>query len=146
VDEGSGFANIPNSNPSYQGTDSITLVILNSPLSFDGHRYRCVASNGNCSDTSGIAVITSGRNSLISRPFVSVQPNPARSRTFIKSSEGLVGSSYRLLDLRGVTLVIGILSETSTELDLRSLPSGMYSLKVESPAKGFHSVHKILVE
>jgi len=146
VDDGSGFINISSANASYQGSDSVTLVILSAPLAFDGYRYRCVASNGSCVDTSGIAVITGDEGFISKRPFVTIQPNPARNQTFLRFHPGLEGSVFRLFDLSGREQLSGILMGTSARVDLRNLPPGLYTLKIESSLKGFHAVHKLIVE
>ncbi len=146
VDAGTGFVNIAAADPAYQGSDSSNLLILNGPLAFDGHRYRCVASNGSCSDTSGIAVITEATLSVQSKTSLLVQPNPARNRTMIKAGQKLQGAAFRLIDLRAVQVVSGNLDGQFTELDLRGLPPGLYTLLVEAPSGGLLPALKVMVE
>lgn len=53
-DQGSGFVNITN-NVNFSGTTSLTLVLNNIPLSFNGYKFRCLA-NGNYSSVTTLNV------------------------------------------------------------------------------------------
>jgi len=62
VDEGSGFFNLTNGT-NYAGATTNTLSVNNTPASFNGYQYRCMAyknssSSTSCVDTSNIVTLT----------------------------------------------------------------------------------------
>ena len=53
---GNGWFDLQN-NSTYAGVDNDTLMVYDVALSFNGFLYRCLLTSGNCSDTSGIALL-----------------------------------------------------------------------------------------
>jgi hypothetical protein len=53
---GNGWNDLQN-NQTYSGVTNDTLIVIDVPLSFNGYLFRCLVSAGNCSDTSGIALL-----------------------------------------------------------------------------------------
>jgi hypothetical protein len=146
VDNGAGFSDISSTDPAYLGFDSTSLTILNTPLAFDGYRYRCIAGNGTCSDTSGIAFITEAISKIHSGLSFKVQPNPAHLFSIIRADSRLNGSSFRLIDLRGVEVLSGKIDGNETKIELSGLPPGLYSLLVVSNTDEAIAPVKIIVE
>ncbi len=145
LDNGAGFTDISSTDPAYLGYDSTSLTILNTPLAFNGYRYRCIAGNGTCSDTSGIAIITEAISKIRSGLSLKVQPNPAHLFLIIRADSRLNGSSFRLIDLRGVEVLSGKIDGNETKIELGGLPPGLYSLLVVSNTGSIAPV-KIIVE
>ena len=68
----------------------------------------------------------------ISDEKVSVYPNPAADRcTFVLEDE-IIGKEYYLLDTFGKTILQGKISSTQTELKISELPSGIYTVKMDT--------------
>jgi hypothetical protein len=146
VDNGAGFSDISSTDPAYLGFDSTSLTILNTPLAFDGYRYRCIAGNGTCSDTSGNAIITEAISKIHSGLSFKVQPNPAHLFSIIRADSRLNGSLFRLIDLRGVEVLSGKIDGNETKIELGGLPPGLYSLLVASNTGEAIAPVKIIVE
>lgn len=53
---GNGWYDLQN-NEIYSGVNNDTLTVYDVPLGFDGFLYRCTLTSGNCSDTSGTALL-----------------------------------------------------------------------------------------
>ncbi len=57
VDEGSGFTDV-NDGTYYANTTTNKLTVKNTPFSFNGNQYRCLALKSSCIDTSKSAILT----------------------------------------------------------------------------------------
>lgn len=62
-------------------------------------------------------------------------PNPARSRVMIRAGNRLRNAGFRLMDIRGRTVINGQLRGEETPLDLLSLANGNYLLQVNGSEK-----------
>jgi hypothetical protein len=97
--------------------------------------------------TSGDMLLTEGihQGNLIATPVPGIPagielkayPNPVADILIIETEKQDL--SYRLIDVHGRVMEIGTIRSSSFELDLSSLPSGMYFLWVES-----YQTHKII--
>lgn len=81
VDEGSGFFDVSN-NIYYSGATTSTLTINNTPVGFDGNKYRCIPTKITCRDTSN--AVTLNVNGL-----VSAEDMPANDTTCIHGVKDL---------------------------------------------------------
>ena len=81
VDEGSGFADISN-GANYEGVTTNSLTVKNTPFSFNGNKYRCLAMKSTCIDTSLDAQLTV--NGL-----VHLDPLPVKDTTCVHASKDL---------------------------------------------------------
>ena len=64
----------------------------------------------------------------ITKPSVTTWPNPAREQLFVRTDEA--ESVVRLYELSGRPVLTQTLSEGINQIDLRSLPAGLYILSV----------------
>lgn len=88
--------------------------------------------SGDVLSTSDCGVIT-GQENEISPSTISLYPNPAQDKLFLKNAE--VNISYKIIDNLGRTLKSGICQ--SEEISIADLPSGLYKLVCENKSFTF---------
>ncbi len=64
-----------------------------------------------------------------------VSPNPAREFVTLTLGEGLSSKEYRIVDMMGQTLMTGTIQGNSQQIDVSSLPAGMYFITVGEVTK-----------
>jgi len=69
------------------------------------------------------------QNTVISG--LSIFPNPASDRIFLRTNEDLAPSKVSVLDLMGKTLMVLTKPDDYNEIDIAPLANGMYFLKVQ---------------
>jgi hypothetical protein len=101
-----------------------------------------VSANSTTSSRTGIiningATITitqpsdpTGINDLAEATF-GVSPNPATNLLTVKRAKSTNNEVYNLIDITGKTVLTGLLSGTSTEIEISELNKGMYFLSIQ---------------
>lgn len=64
-----------------------------------------------------------------------ISPNPAREFVTLTLGEGLSSKEYRIVDMMGQTLMTGTIQGNSQQIDVSSLPAGMYFITVGEVTK-----------
>ena len=136
VDSVSGFVDLSNIGQ-YSGVVDDTLTISNANMSQNNYHFRCVITDGNCSDTSASALllIQVGLADVYRNSSYLVYPNPAYDLITIKASVVVANTTYKLLDAAGKNILTGVLSSPTTTLDISKLAAGFYFLQVGELAK-----------
>ena len=65
-------------------------------------------------------------NSIVSTEVVEIYPNPTYGPVTITTSENLFSGCLSILNLNGQNLISHILTENKIQIDIRSLPAGIY--------------------
>jgi hypothetical protein len=113
-DIGSGFVNLINSSQ-FSGVTTATLVVSNASLIQNNAGFRCVVSDGNCSDTSLIANLSVYDPTAIKKQAVETYfklwPNPTENSCTIQVSDLFIGKLYQIIDQIGRLVLIGIIEK-----------------------------------
>lgn len=131
---GAGFVNLANVWP-YSGVTTNTLTIHNTSYFLNTTHYRCVISNGGCTDTSTQAILivntpTSVR--IINTDNLTIYPNPAHNNITIVIPDGSRYATVQLLNEMGQVISEQNAVPGSTNLNIADLPSAMYILRLQS--------------
>ena len=134
TDLGVGFQNISNVGQ-YSGTTNNTLKVSNITLINNNQKFHCIVTSGNCMETSNTAVLTvnntMGLNEQNAEILFSVYPNPANNYINIKADQKLYGSAFTIYDLVGKSVLQGKIVAETSKIELSSLSSGFYLIKIE---------------
>lgn len=77
-------------------------------------------------DINGIETVIEEKNSI------NIWPNPARHFINIEAQSALIGHSYSILDISGRVIQKNFIQSEITTLEIQSLPSGIYFIKVHN--------------
>ena len=80
---------------------------------------------------------------LIDEKQVKIYPNPARGILKIETSQGIRPRKIQLISLSGT--VVKSFEPDARLLDIQSIPSGFYFLKIETE-KGYFLIRKVIIE
>jgi len=100
--------------------------------------YQLVATKGNCSDTSAIQLITETKDLINQSGLFSLYPNPASNWVHIKSNFTNIRSIQIAISNSIGQLIdsdLEILSEKEIRIQLGSLPSGVYFIRLNQNGK-----------
>jgi hypothetical protein len=69
-------------------------------------------------------------------PKLSLYPNPANTLVTVQTGINALGTTYKLYDVLGRTMLSGTITTDNTILDISTLPSGIYvfALQGKTPA------------
>jgi hypothetical protein len=103
-------------------------------MNLDGNYYRCIITDGPCTEFSEVATLSVSpngvRESVASQ--VKIYPNPADDMLNIKINEGLIGSSYSIYDETGRLIASGKLNSMISQLDVSGFAAGFYALVTDT--------------
>lgn len=137
-DAGFGFQNLSNAGQ-YSGVTTNTLIVSSiSVANNNNQQFRCIVSDGNCSDTSDFALLTvTDVLSVydINNSMIFIYPNPASEYLMLSASEELIGETYNIIDLNGKTLKEGTLTQKEVKIEIGNLSKGMYLLKIKNESE-----------
>ncbi len=128
---GAGYYDITNGG-AFSGATTATLLFNNTMLSDSGRTFRCVISNGNCTDTTNEATLKVSMLSVAetSKDKIIVYPNPASNRLIIQSGERI--EKIDIVNVHGQTLYSADVSGYDFDVDINSFPSGLYLIIVNN--------------
>ena len=130
---GSGFIALSNTAP-YSGVTTATLIITNVSLLQDNFVFRRVVTDGNCSDTSTVALLNvydaMGIDELTVENGFQIYPNPATDYVQLQVNTSLIGLSYSLCDQTGRWVMEGRVNAYSNLVNITSLSKGLYFIRV----------------
>lgn len=138
----SGFVNIA-SGSLYTGAQTDTLTIPNASALFDGKKYRCVVTTGNCTDTSNAALLTIITNvglNGVAEDQILVYPNPASHTLNLSVKNDLLKSNYKIINSSGKTVLSGRIKAVESQIDLSSFTPGAYILLIDNHSRISFSV------
>ena len=134
------FVNI-NEGGIYIGARSNKLEVLGVTRVQNNFKFRCVVSTASsCAapgDTSSFGILfvepATSVETITGDGKLSLYPNPATDELYIQSSKSVSGMEYVVLDRTGRVVLAGKMSDAQdTRIDVSSLPSSMYIVKVLS--------------
>jgi len=131
TDLGVGFQNLTNAGQ-YSGVTTNTLTISNLTLTNNNQQFRCIVTDGNCEDTSDVAVLTVIDDLSVfemNGVEVKVYPNPADNVLFLSASAEMKGV-IRILDMNGRLLFTQEATGINLNIPLEKLTSGSYLLQI----------------
>jgi hypothetical protein len=129
---GSGFVDLANGGQ-YAGVKNDTLLITNVTRLQTKYKYRCVVSDGKCSDTSYGAVLTvksTSVQSVADLMEIKVYPNPASAVLTIRASSAYPDLRYAIADQAGREILGGKMNEGSATVDISLLNAGFYLVRI----------------
>ena len=133
-DQGFGFQDLSNASQ-FSDVNTNTVSISDVRLTNDKQKFRCVIFEKDCSDTTNEVTLyvtdNVSVNNLINSDLVSVYPIPFNDELNIKISSLLVGSAYRLFDIRGAIIKSGIFNKETNRINLSNICKGTYYLDVD---------------
>lgn len=132
IKDPSGWSNV--SGSTYTGAKSDTLTLLNALWLYNGKEYRCLVHDGQCKDTSDVALLTISNNiSLVEEKGteISVYPNPAKDMIHVEVSKDLLGASYDLYNHMGQEVRKGEITSELIQLNVSELQDGQYIIIIE---------------
>lgn len=133
-DQGFGFQDLSNASQ-FSDVNTNTVSISDVRLSNDKQKFRCVIFEKDCSDTTNEVTLyvtdNISVNNLINSDLISVYPIPFNNELNIKISSLLVGSTYRLFDIRGTIIKSGIFDKETNRINLSNICKGTYYLDVD---------------
>lgn len=141
---GTGFIDLSDFGQ-YSGVNTDSLTIKNVSMSQDNYGYRCIAIDGGCSDTSNAAILTVetvGIKKIQSQNIFSIYPNPANNFITIESSQTPNNLPFIITDQIGKQILKGELSNKTNTVDISSLASGFYFLKIGEANKEIFKIMK----
>lgn len=130
---GNSFVNLNNAGQ-FSGAKKDTLVISLVSLNLDNHTYRCIITNGQCSDTSNAALLNvKYKNGFFNKSLESYlffYPNPAKNFITIESELSAINSKYCIIDALGREVFFGVIANKTTVINVSFLPPGIYNLQI----------------
>ena len=136
MDAGSGFDDIADGNR-YKGVKDDTLRLVSVQSTMQGYKFRCIVSNGLCTDTSDVVTLHLTNVAGIfahAQNSIRISPNPVSERLRIEFEKPVRNIPYEILDVTGKTCMQGIIAERSGWIDIASLPAGMYLFRTTAGA------------
>ncbi len=144
TDLGLGFQNISNAGQ-YSGATDDTLILSNTALLNNNQHFRCILTDGSCTDTSTSAVLTVnpvGINEVSEQNLFSLFPNPTTSKINVKANATLVGSVYTIYDQIGKSVLSGKITSENIIIELGNLSEGIYLFSIGNNIKQKFKVSK----
>lgn len=142
ADIGSGFVDISD-GVKYTGTNTNTLSVNSASSADAGHLFRCISSEGNCMDTSDVAVLSVFSVSLEETNSLSIKlyPNPANTVLYVESTTAQGNIEYKILNTLGQVVQQGYLDNGTKSLDIKAFANGYYVLQLGELKSGFTISH-----
>lgn len=125
-----------NNNATYNGTTKDTLYINSVNSSMNNTYFRCVITNGSCSDTTSPAKLMLPNSvSTYDAGKWNIYPNPTKGHVFIEAiEENTAPFHLRIYTINGALLrAYSYPPHTSTiTISLQGLDAGIYLLEIET--------------
>ena len=128
TDLGFGFQNLSNAGQ-YSGVTNDTLMISNITILNNNQNFRCIISNGSCTDSSvvvNLTINTTGISEIISASDFVIYPNPANDFLNLKVKAALLNNTYTFIDQLGRIVLSGKINTETSTINIRELSKGIY--------------------
>jgi gliding motility-associated-like protein len=122
VNSGAGFVNVLN-NTNYNGANALSLVVQNTPLSFDGNTYRAIVSD-NCGfvDTTNFASLTVNPLPVITLNPTNVDECLGNDIQFVVTATNTLTYQWQVNSGSGFSDILG---ETNDTLNVLAITQGL---------------------
>jgi len=127
---GLGFQNISNAGQ-YSGAQMPTLTLSNISISNNNQQFRCIVSEGGCSDTTDIAQLTIIDDAEIPENLEAkfqIFPNPVEDKLILHGLT-IEDNQYEVVSVEGKVIQHGL---TSGEIQTDNLNRGRYFLRINN--------------
>ncbi len=141
---GTGFLNLSTFGQ-FSGVTNDTLMIASVNSTQNNFAYRCIIKEGNCSDTSNIALLnisTTGLQKAIDEKTMLIYPNPARDQLIIHLTALAVKPAFFICNLNGVEVLQGTLNNEINRIEIDALSSGVYFVYVQGLSNSYYKFVK----
>ncbi|MFN5372482.1 MAG: T9SS type A sorting domain-containing protein [Bacteroidia bacterium] len=149
INNGSGFQDILDGGQ-FAGANSATLTISDIVSQNNNQAFRCVLTDGFCSDTtlSGILTVESSVGFLVSSPNIAIYPNPAVDILFIDFSKNNFdyGCKLSILNSMGKLVYVNSITSEVKQVDISEWASGVYFIQIWNAENAEISSRKIVIE
>jgi hypothetical protein len=138
---GIGYSDL-NDFGQYSGTTTSSLQVSNVNLAINNNQaFRCLVTEGNCTDTTVTAVLEVVPSSSVNEleQGISIYPNPTQGRVEVVLSEA--SGFIRIYDLQGRLLDKILVNQKEMQVSLGMYANGVYVIQIEQ--NGLSSHHKI---
>jgi hypothetical protein len=132
TDLGTGYQNISNAGQ-FSGATTVNLTVSNTTLTNNNQVFRCIVTDGNCKDTSDVATLKVGPNSIEnvqSEKRFTIYPNPTNGVLNIISKGNLINKEYTITNQFGQTVLKGLIKGENTKVNIESLSNGVYYINI----------------
>ena len=124
-------------NTTYQGTQSNLLLLITPNVNLTNSQYRCIISDGLCSDTSEFVVLIVNstvniRDNIISKKNINIAPNPAESYFYITLKEECSNCILEINSIEGKIATTEKIKSKNQKINIESIKPGIYFLKISN--------------
>lgn len=134
-----GYFNLSNS-AQFAGVNSPALFISNASLAQNDLRFRCVITDGNCSDTTKSAFLRVTYPNKVTNfnceNYFNIYPNPSNNQFSIESKSNSTNLYYIISDKLGRVILSNKITEQITNVDISKFSAGFYFVKIVEPKIG----------
>ncbi|AYB35049.1 choice-of-anchor tandem repeat GloVer-containing protein [Chryseolinea soli] len=131
MDDGSGFVDLSDLAP-YSGVMTQTLKVTGAEVAQDGYAYRCVISQGDCSDTSAVASLAVkvplGVAESPGKKSLELYPNPAAETVYFVLEDRLVVQRLKVKNTLGQVIYDG--NSRDPQIPVGGFAKGIYTVEV----------------
>ena len=131
--QGAGFINLVNAGQ-FLGVNTATLTVINVSSSQNGNTFRCVLTEGSCSDTSDVALLSvydaTGIAEWKTENDFNLSPNPAKDFCVIFINQLTIGLNYYITDQTGRLVLMSSIDNSKTVIDVHALAPGLYFVSI----------------
>lgn len=150
ADTGTGYIDLANS-ANYSGVGDDSLIVFSSGIAADSIYYRCIITNElNCKDTTIGALLsidkTTGVIGLYANNNLRVFPNPAKDKLTITYFGKDKMQSVHIIDAQGRIILQQACDEVNTVVDLTSIATGMYLIRIYNDNGQVIATQKFVVQ
>jgi len=141
---GLGYQNL-NDFGQYSGTTTQALQVSGTTIGTNNNQaFRCLVTEGNCTDTSVIVLLSVTPNTSVAEYESSIQlfPNPTTGSVTVVLSRPI--GEIEIYNLQGKLLFQKEISEKQTQLDLSNYANGVYLIRIEQ--EGQFTNQKVILQ
>jgi hypothetical protein len=132
---GSEFINLFDTSQ-ISGATNDTLSIINTTITNNNQRFRCILTLDSCDDTTDVALLTVNDFTVVSivGPQYSslVHPNPAHDYIQLKLVDGMRIQELEIISIQGKTVKTTRIINNLDRIDISNLPAGVYLLRMHT--------------
>jgi len=141
---GLGYQNL-NDFGQYSGTTTQALQVSGTTIGTNNNQaFRCLVTEGNCTDTSVIVLLSVTPNTSVAEYESSIQlfPNPTTGSVTVVLSRPI--GEIEIYNLQGKLLFQKEIAEKQTQLDLSNYANGVYLIRIEQ--EGQFTNQKVILQ
>jgi hypothetical protein len=141
---GLGYQNL-NDFGQYSGTTTQTLQVSGTTIGTNNNQaFRCLVTEGNCTDTSDVVLLSVTPNTSVAEYESSIQvfPNPTTGSVTVVLSRPI--GEIEIYNLQGKLLRRQEIAEQQTQLDLSPFANGVYLIRIAQQGEMIN--HRVILQ